>query len=93
MPNVLCTDQNAILDLREARLADRAAVRFLRGCEADVELRQPRERSVGEAAQILGISTAEVKTPMFHARAALRRMRFLKNIGIPPASTEVIYME
>ncbi len=28
-------DRNIILDLREVRLADRAAVRFLRSCEAD----------------------------------------------------------
>ena len=27
--------QNIILDLRDMRLADRDAVRFLRGCEAD----------------------------------------------------------
>jgi predicted metal-binding protein len=27
--------RNIILDLRELRLADRDAVRFLRGCEAD----------------------------------------------------------
>jgi hypothetical protein len=27
--------QNIILDLRDVRLADRDAVRFLRGCEAD----------------------------------------------------------
>ena len=27
--------RNIILDLRDARLADRDAVRFLRGCEAD----------------------------------------------------------
>jgi predicted metal-binding protein len=27
--------QNIILDLREVRLADRDAVKFLRGCEAD----------------------------------------------------------
>jgi predicted metal-binding protein len=27
--------RNTILDLREIRLADRAAVRFLSGCEAD----------------------------------------------------------
>jgi anti-anti-sigma regulatory factor len=28
-------NRNIILDLREVRLADRDAVRFLRGCEAD----------------------------------------------------------
>jgi predicted metal-binding protein len=28
-------DRNIILDLRDLRLADRSAVRFLRGCEAN----------------------------------------------------------
>jgi hypothetical protein len=30
-----CDCRNIILDLRDLRLADRDAVRFLRGCEAD----------------------------------------------------------
>ena len=30
-----CEYQNIILDLRDLRLADRDAVRFLRACEAD----------------------------------------------------------
>ena len=30
-----CDYRNIILDLRDLRLADRDAVRFLRGCEAD----------------------------------------------------------
>jgi RNA polymerase sigma-70 factor (ECF subfamily) len=40
-----------------------------------VELHQLQEHSVRETAQILGISTAAVKTRMFHARAALNRCR------------------
>jgi RNA polymerase sigma factor (sigma-70 family) len=43
-----------------------------------VELHQLQEHSVGETAQILGISTAAVKTRMFHARAALHRMPLLR---------------
>jgi RNA polymerase sigma-70 factor (ECF subfamily) len=39
-----------------------------------VEFHKLQERSVVETAQILGISTAAVKTRMFHARAELRRM-------------------
>ena len=43
-----------------------------------VELHQLQEHSVRETAQILGISTAAVKTRMFHARAALHRMPVLQ---------------
>jgi RNA polymerase sigma-70 factor (ECF subfamily) len=39
-----------------------------------VEFHKLQEHSVSETAQILGISTAAVKTRMFHARAALRRI-------------------
>jgi RNA polymerase sigma factor (sigma-70 family) len=39
-----------------------------------VEFHKLQEYSVSETAQILGISTAAVKTRMFHARAKLRRM-------------------
>ena len=30
-----CDYRNIVLDMRDVRLADRDAVRFLRGCEAD----------------------------------------------------------
>ena len=43
-----------------------------------VELHQLQEYSVRETAQVLGISTAAVKTRMFHARAALHRMPLLR---------------
>lgn len=39
-----------------------------------VEFHKLQEHSVSETAQILGISTAAVKTRMFHARITLRRM-------------------
>jgi DNA-binding response OmpR family regulator len=38
------------------------------------------EHSVTETAQILGISTATVKSRMFHARVALHRMPLLQNV-------------
>jgi len=43
-----------------------------------VELHQLQELSIGETAQILGISTAAVKSRMFHARVALQRMPVLQ---------------
>jgi RNA polymerase sigma-70 factor (ECF subfamily) len=45
-----------------------------------VELHQLQEHSIRETAQILGISTAAVKTRMFHARAALHRMPLLDQV-------------
>jgi RNA polymerase sigma-70 factor (ECF subfamily) len=42
-----------------------------------VELHQLQELSIRETAQILGISTAAVKSRMFHARVALHRMPVL----------------
>jgi RNA polymerase sigma-70 factor, ECF subfamily len=46
-----------------------------------VELHQLQELSIGETAQILGISTAAVKSRMFHARVALQRMAVLTGTG------------
>jgi len=46
-----------------------------------VEVHQIQERSLKETAQVLGISAAAAKARMFHARAALRRMPLLKNMG------------
>jgi RNA polymerase sigma-70 factor, ECF subfamily len=43
-----------------------------------VELHQLQELSIRETAQILGISTAAVKSRMFHARVALHRMPALQ---------------
>src|SRR5215471_15589152 len=42
---------------------------------------QLQEHSLGETAQILGISTAAVKAQMFHARVALHRMPLLQSVG------------
>jgi RNA polymerase sigma-70 factor (ECF subfamily) len=46
-----------------------------------VKLRQLREPSIRETAQILGISTGAVKRRMYHGRAALRRIPALKRVG------------
>lgn len=46
-----------------------------------IEFHQLREHSIKETAQILGISTAAVKSRMFHAKVALRRMPLLKSAG------------
>jgi RNA polymerase sigma-70 factor (ECF subfamily) len=46
-----------------------------------VELRQLREHSIRETAQILDISTGAVKRRMHHGRAALRRIPALKRVG------------
>src|SRR6267154_1961525 len=46
-----------------------------------VELIHLQEHSIRETAQILGISTAAVKTRMFHAKIALLRMPLLQSVG------------
>jgi len=46
-----------------------------------VELHQLQEHTLGETAQILGISTAAVKARMFHARVALHRMPLLRSVA------------
>ena len=46
-----------------------------------VELHQLQEHTLGETAQILGISTAAAKARMFHARVALHRMPLLRSVA------------
>jgi RNA polymerase sigma-70 factor, ECF subfamily len=46
-----------------------------------VELIHLQEHSIGETAQILGISTGAVKTRMFHAKIALHRMPLLQSVA------------
>jgi RNA polymerase sigma factor (sigma-70 family) len=58
-----------------------AAVSALRPRARDVVLSQLREHSVRETAQMLSISTAAVKTRIFHARAALKRMPSLRAVA------------
>src|ERR1700720_3751334 len=46
-----------------------------------VKLIHLQEHSIRETAQILGISTAAVKTRMFHAKIKLHRMPLLQSVG------------
>ena len=46
-----------------------------------VELTHLQEHSIRETAQILGISTAAVKSRMFHAKIALHRMPLLRGVA------------
>ena len=48
-----------------------------------VELIHLQEHSIRETAQILGISTAAVKSRIFHARVALHRMPLLQGVAKP----------
>jgi RNA polymerase sigma factor (sigma-70 family) len=48
-----------------------------------VELIHLQEHSIRETAQILGISTAAVKSRIFHARIALHRMPLLQGVAKP----------
>ena len=75
-------DPEEIYFRNEQRRIVNAAVSELRPrVRKVVELRELQGHSVGKAAQILGISNSAVKTRMFHARAALRRIPALKRIG------------
>ena len=75
-------DPEEIYFRNEQRRIVNAAVSELRPrVRKVVELRELQGHSVGKTAQILGISNSAVKTRMFHARAALRRIPALKRIG------------
>ena len=68
--------------LRERREILNTAILGLRPRTRRVmELHQLQEHSLSETAQILGISTAAVKSRMFHARVALHRMLRLQNVA------------
>ncbi len=67
---------------RERRRILKSAISRLRPrARRVVELHQLQEHSIRETAQILGISTGAVKTRMFHARVALRRMPPLQSVA------------
>jgi RNA polymerase sigma factor (sigma-70 family) len=75
-------DPEESCSLRERKRIVVSAISGLRPRARDVvELIHLQEHSVRETAQILGISTAAVKTRMFHARAALHRMPLLQSVG------------
>jgi RNA polymerase sigma-70 factor (ECF subfamily) len=77
--------------LRERKQLLREAVSALRPRMRDVVvLYQLREQSEEKTAQILGISTAGVKTRMFRAKSALQRMLLLQSVHkLNGASTTV----
>jgi RNA polymerase sigma-70 factor (ECF subfamily) len=75
--------------LHERKQILRAAVSALRPRARDViVLYQLQEHSVGETAQILGVSTAAVKTRMFHAKSALERMPLLQSVHKPNGASK-----
>jgi RNA polymerase sigma factor (sigma-70 family) len=51
------------------------------GARSVVEFHKLQELSARETAQILGVSTTAVKSRMFHARAALRKLLSLKSVS------------
>lgn len=76
-------DPEETYTFRERRRILNAALSGLRPrVRTVVELHQLQEHSLTETAQILGISTAAAKSGMFHARAALRKMRLMKVLAI-----------
>jgi RNA polymerase sigma-70 factor, ECF subfamily len=67
---------------RELRRILKSAISALRPRARNVvELIHLQEHSIRETAQILGISTAAVKTRMFHAKIKLHRMPLLQSVG------------
>src|ERR1700686_5237658 len=68
--------------LRERKRMVESAISGLRPRTRNVvELIHLQEHSIRETAQILGISTAAVKTRMFHAKIKLHRMPLLQSVG------------
>jgi RNA polymerase sigma-70 factor (ECF subfamily) len=66
--------------LRERKQIVKAAISGLRPrVRRIVELHQLQERSVGETAQVLGLSTAAVKSRLFHAKVTLYGMPLVQS--------------
>jgi RNA polymerase sigma-70 factor (ECF subfamily) len=75
-------DPEESCSLRERERIVKLAISGLRPRTRNVvELIHLQEHSIGETAQILGISTGAVKGRMFHAKIALHRMPLLKSVG------------
>src|ERR1700688_4265794 len=73
-------DPEESCSLRERKQIVVSAISGLRpGARNVVELIHLQEHSIRETAQILGISTAAVKTRMFHAKIKLHRMPLLQS--------------
>jgi RNA polymerase sigma-70 factor, ECF subfamily len=74
-------DPEESCSLRERKRIVKSAISGLRPRARNVvELIHLQERSIGETAQILGMSAAAVKSRMFHARIALHRMPLLRSV-------------
>jgi RNA polymerase sigma factor (sigma-70 family) len=74
-------DPEESCSLRERKRIVVSAISGLRPRARDVvELIHLQEHSIRETAQILGISTAAVKTRMFHAKIKLHRMPLLQSV-------------
>ena len=75
-------DPEESCSLRERKRIVVSAISGLRpGARNVVELIHIQEHSIRDTAQILGISTAAVKTRMFHAKIKLHRMPLLQSVG------------
>jgi len=75
-------DPEDTCSLRERKRIVKSAISGLRPRARNVvELIHLQEHSIRETAQILGISTAAVKTRMFHAKIKLHRMPLLQSVG------------
>ena len=74
-------DPEESCSLRERQRIVKSAISGLRPRARNVvELIHLQEHSIRETAQILGISTAAVKTRMFHAKIKLHRMPLLRRV-------------
>ena len=77
-------DPEESCSLRERKGIMKSAISGLRPRARNiVELIHLQEHSIGETARILGISAAAVKSRIFHARIALRRMPLLQRVAKP----------
>jgi RNA polymerase sigma-70 factor, ECF subfamily len=75
-------DPEESCSLRERKRIVVSAISGLRPRARNVvKLIHLQEHSISETAQILGISTAAVKTRMFHAKIKLHRMPVLQSVG------------
>ncbi len=75
-------DPEESCSLRERKRIVKSAISGLRPRARNiVELIHLQEHSIRETAQILGISTAAVKSRIFHARVALHRMPLLQGVA------------
>src|SRR5258705_10937409 len=85
-------DPEESCSLRERKRIVESAISELRPRTRNVvELIHLQEHSIGETAQILGISTGAVKSRMFHAKIALYRMALLQSVGSSNCARQAEY--